>query len=199
MDRLKFSRLLQRSILAALKEFQDENPDESIYAVGIQADTEEFEVVCYLTTEEVLQEVAEQYYDEGYRYAGGIEREMTVKWLALWLRWYGLATLPSDVNLPYGVKIDRGFMTLLDAGEFGPDHDGVEPYLVEVLAKLAASKPWRELADRDIVVGLLDFEDPRVFLRTATRINDYTLVRRLWAEYEAGEAVDQDLDSPGED
>jgi hypothetical protein len=86
---------------------------------------------------------------------------------------------------------------LVGSGAFGEAAEELEEFCTEVLAALGADPEWQaQAAGRMIVFGVTEGEDPRDFLRTASRSNAYTVVRKLWREYQEGEEVSTRIPAP---
>jgi hypothetical protein len=188
MNRSKFAETLREAILTVMNEFRQRHPSETPYAFALVADSAEGWLGYAVAIEEGLLKVASEYESRGYRYqAHDWEQIDNRARLATWLRWANPddGWVYGDFPERFGVLVTLRW--LLDSGEFGEDGDGIEEFCVGVLASLDDMPGWRErtglTGGGPVVVGFTYGEDPRDFLRTATRANPYTLVRRLWDEY----------------
>jgi hypothetical protein len=198
VDRPTFSLALRHAIAGALAEFRRHAPDESPYAFAIIMGQSGDYLGYAVATEEGLHRVAEKYALAGYRYRGpewddSNDRDR----LAEWLRWAN----PDD-GWCYGDFADNygisgGLAHLVQSGAFGEDAEGLEEFCTEVLTALRSDPIWLEIAAGvRIVVGVTSGEDPRNFLRTATRANDYHVVLQLWAEFGRGEELSSRIAPP---
>lgn len=198
MDRSEFAGVLQRAVVGLLSEFRYQAPHESPYALAVIPGQSGGGLSCALATEEGLQEVAARYADLGYRYRGWEWEEFdNQERLAVWLRWAN----PDDgwkfVDFPDRFGIAPLLAGLVGCGAFGQDAEELEEFCTESLSALQANDDWlaSSMAER-IVVGVTYGEDPRDFLRTATRANSYTVVQRLWVEHMRGEELSSRISSP---
>jgi hypothetical protein len=192
------SLALRRGIAAALAEFRRHTPDESPYAFAIITGQCGNYLGYAVATEEGLHRVANEYAAMGYHYQGPEWEESDGRrQLTEWLRWAN----PDD-GWRYGdfagdLGIADGLAHLVRSGAFGEGAEGLEEFCTDVLAALRSDPIWLEIAaDVRIVVGVTSGEDPRDFLRTATRVNDYRAVLQLWAEFRRGEELSSRIASP---
>jgi Domain of unknown function (DUF4303) len=181
LDRPTLSLTLRRAIVGALAEFRRQAPDETPYALAIITGQCGDYLGYAIATEEGLHRVADKYAAAGYRYRGPEWEEADNRErLAEWLRWAN----PDD-GWSYGdfaddLGITDGLAHLVRGGAFGEDAEGLEEFCTEVLAALRSDPNWLAVAAGvRIVVGVTSGEDPRDFLRTATRANDYHAVLQL--------------------
>ena len=187
MTRAIFAETLRDAILMALIEFRQQHPSETPYSFALVGGSNEGYLGYAMATEQGLLRQAEQYDLDGYRYqAHDWEQFENRSKLATWLRWAN----PDD-GWMYGDFADRfevqvALRQLLESGEFPEDGEGFEEFCTEILHSLNELPAWRErsgwMGGEPIIVGFTDGEDPRDFLRTATRANPYPLVLRLWKE-----------------
>lgn len=198
MDRSAFSSALRRGIAGALAEFRRQAPDETPYAFAIVMGQCGDYLSYAIATEERLHRVAEKYAATGYRYGGPeCDDSSNRDRLAQWLRWAN----PDD-GWYYGdfgddPGIADGLAGLVRSGTFGEDAEGLEEFCTEVLTALQSDPTWLEaVAGMRVIVGVTSGEDPRDFLRTATRANDYQAVLQLWAEFGRGEELSSQIASP---
>jgi hypothetical protein len=184
MDRIAFGDALRRQVVADLRLFRAEHPGETVYAYGLLGGLAAPAVGSVVATEEGLQRVAAQYRQRGYRYRlFGEVRRAAVGELAVWLRWAN----PDDGwyfrGLPGWDRVQAGLVELVEQGGLGERGEEFEEFCTDVLASLRDAPSWQdEMARGPVIVGLTYGEDPRDFLRTATRANPYPLVKQLWAE-----------------
>ena len=89
---------------------------------------------------------------------------------------------------------------LVSGGAFGEDAERLEEFCTEVLAAVRSDPAWSAVTPGvSVMLGVTSGEDPRDFLRTATRANDFKAVRRLRAEYRLGEELSARIPSPRPD
>src|SRR5262249_18466183 len=142
-------------------------------------------------TEQGLLRVALEYDRRGYRYqAHDWEQFDNREKLATWLRWAN----PDDGweygELPERFGVQAKLRDVVHSEEVGQAGAGVERVCASGVASLNDLPDWRELTGGgSVVLGITYGEDPRNFLRTATRANPYPLVQRLWAEYWYADAI----------
>jgi hypothetical protein len=198
LDRSTFSLALRRAIAGALAEFRRQAPDETPYAFAIIMGQCSDYLGYAVATEEGLHRLAQKYAVAGYRYRGPEWEDSDDRdRLAEWLRWAN----PDD-GWCYGdfaddFGISGGLAHLVGSGAFGEDAEELEEFCTEVLSALRSDPIWLEIAAGvRIVVGVTSGEDPRDFLRTATRANDYRVVLQLWAEFARGDALDSRIAAP---
>jgi hypothetical protein len=191
LDQLAFSLILRRAIAGALSEFLRHAPDEAPYALAVITGQCGDYLGYAVATEEGLRRVADAYFAKGYRCRKEEWEDFDDRQrLAEWLRWAN-----SDDGWQYGdfdddLGIPDALAHLVRGGAFGEDAERLEEFCTEVLAALRSDPVWLELtAGMRITVGVTSGEDPRDFLRTATRANDYHTVLRLWAEFGRGEEL----------
>jgi len=198
LDCSEFARILQRAVVSGLAEFRRQRPDESPYALAIILGQVGNYLGFAVATEEGLQRVASNYADDGYRYQGwNGENSDNLEYLANWLRWAN----PDDgwhyCDFPDCFGIAALLADLVKNGAFGEDAEELEGFCIEVLAALQADPEWASVvADNKVVVGVTFGSDPRDFLRSATRANEYRLVRQLWAEHWRGEELSNKIPPP---
>jgi hypothetical protein len=184
VDRTTFAETLRRGIVAALRAFREQHPSETPYAFALLGGTGVIAVGYAIATEEGLRRAADRYVQRGYRYVlFHSERPATREELATWLRWAN----PDDGwhigDLPDYPGIQDELDALVRAGGLGERGRDFEEFCTDVLASLRDLPVWQEQTARgQVIVGFTYGEDPRDFLRTATRANPYPVVRRLWAE-----------------
>jgi hypothetical protein len=156
-------------------------------------------LIYALATEEGLRRVAAEYDRLGYRYQGEDWEEFDNREkLALWLRWAN----PDDGwhfgDFPKRFRVQPQLEELVRSGGLGDNGKDFEEFCTEVLASLQGLPAWREqTAGGPVVVGFTYGEDPRDFLRTATRANPYPLVRRMWEEQRQADELNQRIKPPG--
>jgi hypothetical protein len=187
MNHSMFADTLREAILAAFGEFRQRNPSETPYAFALVGGSGGDRLRYAVATEQALLRVASEYDRRGYRYqAHDWEQFDNRAKLATWLRWAN----PDDGwvygDFPERFGVLAALRGLLDAGQFGEEGEGIEELCTVVLDSLYSVSGWGErtglTGGGPVVVGFTYGEDPRDFLRTATRANPYHLVRRLWVE-----------------
>ena len=185
MDRSAFAGLLRNAVVEALAEFRRAVTDESPYAFAIILGQCGQYLGYAVATEEGLRRVAAEYDLKGYRYRGSEwENFDNQERVAAWLRWSN----PDD-GWHYGdfaeaLGIADGLTNLVRGGAFGEDAERLEEFCTEVLAALRSDPAWSAISlTPRVITGVTSGEDPRDFLRTATRTNDFETVRQLWAEH----------------
>jgi hypothetical protein len=191
VNRTKFASVLRDAVVGALSEFRERVPNEVPYAFAIIQD-ECGEYLGYaIATEQGLQQVASKYDGKGYCYQGNDWEEFdNLEQLTKWLRWAN----PDDGwhygNFPERFQVSEQLASLVRCGTFGKDAKELEAFCTDVLGSLQFDRDWTELvAKHRVIVGVTEGEDPRDFLRTASRANGHEAVRQLWAEYRRGEEL----------
>ncbi|WP_435011795.1 DUF4303 domain-containing protein (plasmid) [Tundrisphaera lichenicola] len=198
MDRPTFFSILRGATADALAEFRRHAPDETPYALAIIAGPCGAYLGYAVATEEKLHRVADEYYAAGYRCRGKArEKSDNLEQLATWLRWAN----PDDSwyfgDFADDLGIGDGLAHLVRGGEFGEDAEDLEPFCVEVLSALQEDPKWSATAaGLRVIVGVTSGEEPRDFLRTATRANEYDVVLKLWTEFGRGEELSSWISSP---
>jgi hypothetical protein len=198
LDRAAFAHRLLHAVIGSLAEFRRQIPDESPYAFALILGQCGNYLGYAVATEEGLRRVASNYAAMGYRYRGREwEKFDNQERLAAWLRWAN----PDDGwrygDFPETFEIADALTLLVQAGAFGVDAEELEEFCTNVLAELRSDTAWLGvLSGVRVVVGVTSGEDPRDFLRTATRANEYRSVRQLWAEYWRGEQLNARIMAP---
>lgn len=196
MDRVAFSTLLLQAILGAWDEFADAHALDQPYAFALIGGQAGNYVGYAVATEEGLRRIAAEYEMRGYHYQGSEwETFDNREKLSDWLRWAN----PDD-GWMYGdftkeFQIQDALDQLVEAGQFGENAEGFEEFCTDVLTALQQERKWQPWSDR-VVLGFTYGEEPRDFLRTATRANPYPLVRRLWAEHWRAEELSSRIPAP---
>jgi hypothetical protein len=197
MDLVAFADELRRQIVADMRRFRAAHPEETPYAYALLGGQSP-SLGSVVATEEGLQRVAAKYVKLGWRYGNVVEpTPLTAELLAAWLRWAN----PDDGwyfwGLPDHEQVQAALAALIGAGGLGRGGAELEEFSTGVLASLQDMPEWREeMARGTVIVGFTHGEDPRDFLRTATRANPYPVVRRLWAETWKAEEVGRRIRSP---
>jgi hypothetical protein len=187
-----FAHDLEQAILGAWTEFRRENPAETPYGLALIGGQVGNYLGCAVATEEGLRRIAAEYDQHGYRYFGNeCERFDNLEKLAVWLRWAN----PDDGwfyrDFPERFQIQNKLRQAVKSGELGKNAEGLEEFCTDVLAALEKSPGWRDQVGLGKVVsGFTYGEDPRDFIRTATRANAYPTVLRLWEERWQAEELD---------
>lgn len=185
---LSFSSLLRDALIDAWAGFCQSRPAESPYAFAVIIGQSGY-LGNAIATDVGLAEMVAWYVKRGYSYQGpGQETCDNPERLAAWLRWAN----PDDGwrlgGFDERFRVGQALYELETSGAFGEGTEGLEEFCVDVLAALAASNAWRkEPPACQVVLGATYGEDPRDFLRTATRCNPYPLVKKLWAQYAEAE------------
>ena len=198
MDRSKFAAALRQGIVDGLREFCEQHSAETLYGYALLGQTSGDYLGCAFATEEGLRQVAARYAKLGYRYVlFKSERLASTEELATWLRWAN----PDDGwyfdELPEHDRVQTELHALVEAGELGDGGADLEEFCTDVLASLQNVPAWQEeMARAQVVVGFTYGQDPRDFLRTATRANPYSVVKRLWSEMWAVEEIGSRIKSP---
>jgi len=187
MDRTQFAQHLGVAVVSAIQGFRAQHPAEVPYGFAIIFGQFGDYLGYAIATEQALQRIAAKYDAQGYRYEGFTWQTIdNCKELAIWLRWAN----PDD-GWHYGdfPDIADELRELVSSKEFGEQAMQLEEFCTDVLASLQTNSDW-EYVQRDtpLICGVTEGVDPRDFLRTASRCNPFTMVRRLWAEkHEADE------------
>jgi hypothetical protein len=199
LDRSEFARLLRRAVVGVLREFHQQSPDESPYALAIILGQVGNYLGYAVATEEGLRKVASHYDAKGYRYRGWEwDKFDNLERLATWLRWAN----PDDGwqygDFPDRFEVARLLAALVDAEAFGKDAKELEEFCTDVLAALQSDPEWLAVIGTErVIVGVTSGKDSRDFLRTATRANPFGWVRELWWEYQRGEELSRKIPPPG--
>jgi Domain of unknown function (DUF4303) len=198
LDRTAFARNLKHAVVEALAEFRRQVPGESPYAFGVILGQCGNYVGYAVATEEGLRRVAAKYAEMGYCYQGREWEEFdNQELLSAWLRWAN----PDDGwqygDFPDAFGIADELTCLVNGGAFGVAAEELDEFCTEVLAELQSDPAWvAVVSGARVVVGVTSGEDPRDFLRTATRANEYRAVQQLWGEYWWGEELSGRIRSP---
>jgi hypothetical protein len=199
LDRTAFGRNLKHAVVGALAEFRRQLPDESPYAFAIILDQCGNYLGYAVATEEGLRRVAAKYAAMGYCYQGPEWAEVdNQERFAAWLRWAN----PDDGwrygDFPNTLGSADELTCLVNGGAFGVAAEELEEFCTEVLAGLKSDPAWLAVVSRArVVVGVTSGENPRDFLRTATRANEYRAVEQLWGEHWWGEELSARIHLPG--
>ncbi|WP_165068841.1 DUF4303 domain-containing protein [Paludisphaera rhizosphaerae] len=184
MDRSTFAQTLQRAIVEEFRDFRQRYPDETPYAFALILGQVGNWLGYSVATEQGLRRVAADYYVKGYRYQGHAwEAFDDLEKLSAWLRWAN----PDDGWLlgefPDSSGVAGALAFLVESGAFGEDAEELEELCTDVLAALQTDADWYSVTSGGrVIVGVTYGEDPRDYLRTATRANSFNAVRRLWSE-----------------
>jgi hypothetical protein len=185
MERDIFALSLRQAILASWTEFLVQHANETAYALALIPGQMGHSLGYAIATEERLLRVAEKYQAEGWRYdAAEWEIFEDRQKIAEWLRWAN----PDDGwhfgDFPDHFEIPETLDALVEDGAFGEDVHDLEEFCTHVLAQLRSDIP------ADMILGVTWGEDPRDFLRTATRINGYSNVTELWQAMSISQALE---------
>lgn len=196
MNRLAFADLLRQAIFGVWDAFLHKRPADHPYAFALIGGQCGNHLGYAIATVEGLKRLAADYESQGYRYLGGKrERFDNREQLSIWLRWAN----PDDGwlygSFPKDSQVQTSLAKIVKAGELGEDAEKMEEVCTDVLASLQIERKWKPWSGR-IVVGFTYGEDPRDFLRTATRATPYPLVRKLWAEYWYGNEMSDRITAP---
>jgi hypothetical protein len=196
MDRSTFATLLRKAIVGAWNDIIHQYSAERPYAFALIGGQCGNYLGYAFATEEGLARIAAEYDRRGYRYQAEEWEEFDNReQLSIWLRWAN----PDDGwqygDFPEHFQVEAALRALVDAGALGEDAGELEEFCTEVLASLQQERAWWPWSGR-IVVGFTYGEDPRDYLRTATRANPYALVRKLWAEHCQGEELSLRIPPP---
>jgi hypothetical protein len=185
MDRSTFAEVLKRAVIAGWREFRERHADETPYALALVGSAGSGWLGYAVATEERLQRIAADYEGRGYRYQGWDWEDFDNRErLAAWLRWSN----PDDGwrlnEFSERFEVASGLNDLLKTGALGEDGEDLEEFCTDALASICHAPEWR-----GVVVGFTYGEDPRDYLRTATRVNRYRTVLRLWREFRRAEEL----------
>jgi Domain of unknown function (DUF4303) len=194
MTRLVFANMLRQAILAALIGFRERHPGETPYAFALIGGAVGDYLLYAVATEQGLLRTASKYDALGYRYQGHDKEKLeNLEKLAVWLRWAN----PDDGwlfgDFPEEFEILPSLGRLLASGEIGEDPREFEEFCTEVLASLHGILGLK-VGDDSLVKGQLTLgftygEDPRDFLRSATRANPNFLVQRILEESRQADVI----------
>lgn len=187
-----FAHDLEQALLGGWTEFRDSNPGETPYAFALIGGQVGNYLGYAVATEEGLRRIAAEYDQRGYRYHGHEwERFDNLEKLAVWLRWADPDDGWSYADFPERFQIQAKLRQAVGSGELGGNAEKLEEFCTDVLAALERSSAWREQVGLGkVVLGFTYGEDPRTFLRTATRANAYPTVLRLWGEQREAEEME---------
>ncbi|MBI1323436.1 DUF4303 domain-containing protein [bacterium] len=194
MEKAKFLLTLKCAIVKSFAEFRSSNPRETPYALAVIPGQTGNGVEFAVATEEGLIRVAQRYAAMGYRYRGyEATSDDNLKKLGSWLRWSNPDDGWTYGNSEWTREIHVSLASLVRRGEFGDDAEMLEEFCMdEVLISLRTDSAWSEVTSgARVVLGVTSGENPRDFLRTATRANDYESVLRLWSEFRLGEEMSE--------
>jgi hypothetical protein len=199
MNRPALAQRLRDSIVVAVRAFRRERPDERPYAFALVGGQAGNYIGFAIATEEGLRETAKKYAESGYRYEGWEWEEVDhAERLAVWLRWAN----PDD-GWRYGDFDDsealcRSLRLLFDRAELTDESGSFEAFCTDdVLSPLSRDPNWaRDPLSRSLIAGFTYGEDPRDFLRSATRANPYPLVIALWGEHWQAQEVEPRIKTP---
>jgi hypothetical protein len=195
MDRVTFSTILREAIVAAVAAFRANHPSEAPYAFALIGGQSANYLGYAVATDAGLLRTVAHYENLGYRYqAWEWERFDNREQLAIWLRWAN----PDDgwYYEDFPERLDKAREQLLEAAPF-VDDIAYEEFCTDVLATLQDLPAWQHQAnDCNLVVGFTWGEDPRDFLRTATRCNPYRKVIQFWTEHWQADELDRRIKTP---
>lgn len=200
MDGPKFAEALRYAIVGGWQQFRQQYAAETPYAFVLIGGQSANYLGYAVATEEGLRRVAAEYDRRGYRYQGWDWEEFdNCAKLTLWLRWAN----PDDGwhygDFPERFRVQSQLDESVASGVFGDDAGEFEELCTNVLASLQNLPAWQEqVVGGRVVVGFTYGEDPRDFLRTATRANPYPMVRQLWTEYRQADELASRIKSPGQ-
>jgi hypothetical protein len=153
-----------------------------------------------VATEEGLKRVADEYHARGWKYeAFEWEKFDNREKLAIYLRWAN----PDDgwryENFAERFEIQTRLERWTAADGVDKTEAKFEEFCTDVLASLQTTPEWRELVlESNLIVGFTWGEDPRDFLRTATRANPYPKVLTLWDECWQADELRSRITSPSD-
>ena len=188
-----FATLLENAILTELEKFARLHSADRPYAFALIGGQCRSYLGYAIASETGLQRVAAEYDQIGYRYQGwSWENFDNCEKLAIWLRW----STPDD-GWQYGdfsEPVQKAFAQLVGSRLLGENADELEPFCTAALTSLTQEPKWHPWSS--VTVGFSYGEDPRDFLRTATRANPHAPVLKLWAESSRGEGLDRRILPP---
>ena len=190
MNRSQFAAHLRTAVIAALCEFRSAHPDDTPYGFALIPGQAASYLRYAIATEQGLRRVAADYYTQyGYRYeAFDWETADDREKLAVYLRWANPDDGWFDGDFPERFQIPEHLETLVKTGAIATESGDLEEFCSdEVLASLPTDPAWQ--IHNNVIVGVTYGEDPRDFLRTATRSNPYAQVSKLWREQFAAEGM----------
>lgn len=193
MDRAALAQRLRDSVIAAVQSIRYERPAEHPYAFALVGGQAGNYVGFAVATEEGLRETAIKYGERGYRYEGWEwEHADNVERLSVWLPWAS----PDD-GWHYGDFDDseslcHALRELFARGVLRDDDGSFEAFCAdEVLQPLSRDPHWtRDPLSATLTLGFTYADDPRHFLRSATRANPYPRVLDLWRQHWRAEEID---------
>ena len=194
MDCSEFTPILRNAIIAAVKQYCDENPTETPYGLAIIPGQLCNYLMFAIATEERLLETAGSYEASGYKYNGTIEGKTNLEILTAWLRWAN----PDDGwkfgEFPAESGIADNLNAVVEEEEFADDLDEFVAYCNEVLATLWDDPDWKSLQNKgEIVVGVTWGEDPNDYVWSAEECNPKHLVDKLQEEFNQCEKLSDDI------
>jgi hypothetical protein len=197
--RSAFAVSAREAIIAAWLQFNEQHVDATPYAFALIGGPCAEYLGYAVPTEEGLQRLAAQYDSRGYRYQGSEwEQFDNFEKLATWLRWAN----PDDGwhygDFPEHCQILPKLRELADSGAFSAGDYLFEEYCTDCILEPFGEKAGlrNQLACGRLVLGFTWGEDPRDFLRTATRVNPYPIVTQLWWEIFQAEETERRILSP---
>jgi hypothetical protein len=188
LNRLEFARVLQRAVVGAFIDFRKQVPDEVPYAFTLILGQAGNYLGYAVATEQGLRRVASRYAALGYRYQGWEWEEFdNIEQLSKWLHWGN----PDDGwyygDFPDRFEVSVALAALVESRAFGEEADQLEEFCTDVMGCLQTDAEWLAVKIDRLVVGVTYGCDPRDFLRTATRANEFNAVSQLWQEFCLGE------------
>jgi hypothetical protein len=197
----RFAEVAREAIVAAWLEFLQQHREETPYAFALIGGQCANWLGYAVATEEGLRRAAIKYDALGYQYQGWEWEEFdNCEKLAVWLRWENPDEGWYYGEFPKHFRVMERLRELVDSGAMSNDDaDGkFEEFCVDgILSPFKEKFGMRtHLAGGEIVLGFTWGEDPRDFLRTATRVNPYSVVTRLWGDVFFADEAESRIKSP---
>ncbi|MBO6514817.1 MAG: DUF4303 domain-containing protein [Phycisphaerales bacterium] len=167
------------AMLRSLTEFKASNPTETIYAVALVQSASGRWVHCAIATEERLETCA-----QGYNAKSSLEMVKT------WLRWANPDDGWFQQTFDHFGQSNHLLGAAIDCEKLEAYGDDVIELNCRVLGRLRDEDALKD----SVVVGLTHGDDPEAFVFYASQLNPKPLVERLKHEFEAGRAVEAEIE-----
>lgn len=191
-----FRDRLHAACLQALNDYRREQPAETIYAFALLAGQGGNYLGYQLMTEDLLKNVASEYYENGYRHERAKDDEQLQR-LCEWMRWQNPDDDWYSDDFDESFALDKDFQKLVYRQKaFGEDAENLVEFCCDdVMATLHDNPAWRAQPElHSIILGVVS--DEAEFFTCCVRCNPFRLATQLFDEKFLSEELDRSISQP---